>query len=376
MICRKCKKEIDETPFCPLCGTKQETPAQKAKARGNGTGSVYKHGDTWVSAITIGKKKVDGKIRYVRKTKGGFKTKKDAVAYLSDLLNGTAEKKPRAVTLDSLWESYKNGPFKKLSANTQSAYKTARHKMDDIFFSDIRLINIDDLQRCVDQHAKTYDPAKDMQSVLSHCYNFAMAEQFVTVNLSKFITLPVNSPEDGIPFSEAEINSLWEHYGHGDKVAGYALLMIYSGMMPGELFKADKNMIDFDNQTIVGAGMKTKKRRSTPIVIADFMLPVLRDLCDYSQGVKLCFTSRDRFYIAFREMLTRCDCRPALTPYSCRHTTATLSALGNVAQSVLLEIMRQKKFTTTQRYIHIDVSKSLEAINTLKAELLKQETPE
>ncbi len=39
MICRnaKCKAEIADTPFCPHCGTKQEKPAHKPKARGNGT---------------------------------------------------------------------------------------------------------------------------------------------------------------------------------------------------------------------------------------------------------------------------------------------------------------------------------------------------
>ena len=378
MICRnaKCKAEIADTPFCPHCGTKQDKPARKPKARGNGTGTVYKRGKTWVAAIVVGKKRVDGKFRQIRKKKGSFKTKKDAVAYLSDLLNGTAPNKPSAVTLDTLWESYKNGPYKKLGKNTQSAYKTARNKMDSIFFTDVRLLTIGDLQSCMDKNANTYDPAKDMQSVLSYCYKFAMAEQIVSVNLSKFLTLPDNDPEEGVPFSEDEINSLWTHYGAGDAVAGYALLMIYSGMMPGELFKAKKDMIDWDKQIIVGAGLKTKKRRSTPIIIADFMLPVLRELCDFSDTDNVCYTHRKKFYEEFKKMLVRCECRPDLTPYSCRHTTATLSALGDVAESVLLEIMRQKKFSTTQRYIHIDVTKSLEAINNLKSELLKQESPD
>jgi integrase len=330
MICRnnKCKAEIAETPFCPLCGTKQEAQAHKPKARGNGTGSVYKRGETWVAAVVVGKKKVDGKLRQIRKKKGGFKTKKEAVAYLSDLLNGTAAEAARAVTLDSLWESYKNGPFKKLGANTQSHYRTARNRMDEIFFTDIRLLKIDDLQRCVDKNAKTYEPAKDMVSVLSQCYKWAMAEQVVSVNLSKFITLPDNNPEEGVPFNETEINNLWEHYGKGDKVAGYALLMIYSGMMPGELIKAEKNMIDWDKQIIVGAGLKTKKRRSTPIVIADFMLPVLRDLCDYSTTEKLCYTSRDKFYAAFREMLPRCGCRPIVTTRTASRTRAASVPTG------------------------------------------------
>ncbi len=58
MICRnaKCKAEIADTPFCPHCGTKQEKPSHKPKSRGNGTGTVYKRGDTLVAAEEKGRK--------------------------------------------------------------------------------------------------------------------------------------------------------------------------------------------------------------------------------------------------------------------------------------------------------------------------------
>lgn len=369
MVCRKCGKEMPDAPFCPWCGTKQKIPKQKPKVRGNGAGTAIKRGKTWTAVATVDIKEVDGKKKQIRATQGGFPTKKEALEYIPTLRGQEDGKKPEVKTLEYYWELYKKGKYLKVGANTQSAYRTAHKKMDNLFKKDIKKIDIEDLQNCIDEKAKTYDPAKDMQSVLSHCYKLAMAEQEVTVNLAKFLTLPNNNPKEVPPFNETEIDNLWEHYGKGDKDAGYALLMIYSGMMPGELLKAKKDMIDWDAQTIVGAGLKTEKRRNTPIVIADFMLPVLRDLCDYSQTDKLCYLSRDKYYAAFKEMLVRCGCRTELTPYSCRHTTATLSALNNVAQSVILEIMRQKKFTTTQRYIHIDVSKSLEAINNLKDQI-------
>lgn len=51
--------------------------------------------------------------------------------------------------------------------------------------------------------------------------------------------------------------------------------MIYSGMMPGELMQAEKKMTHWDTQEIIGCGLKTKKRKETPIVIADIVVPVL-----------------------------------------------------------------------------------------------------
>lgn len=73
---------------------------------------------------------------------------------------------------------------------------------------------------------------------------------------------------------------------------------------------------------------------------------------------------RDAFYDAFHDTLRQCGCRP-LTPYSCRHTTATALALGDIAPSVIQEVMRHTKFSTTQRYIHPDSSSMLDAVNKI-----------
>ena len=54
-----------------------------------------------------------------------------------------------------------------------------------------------------------------------------------------------------------------------------------------------------------------------------------------------------------------------LPPYSCRHTTATALALGNIAPSVIQQVMRHTKFSTTQRYIHPDTKAARTAVNTI-----------
>lgn len=71
------------------------------------------------------------------------------------------------------------------------------------------------------------------------------------------------------------MKNIWEDYGKGNLISKYILLMIYSGMMPGELMQAEKNMTHWDTQEIIGCGLKTKKRKETPIVIADIVVPVL-----------------------------------------------------------------------------------------------------
>lgn len=147
---------------------------------------------------------------------------------------------------------------------------------------------------------------------------------------------------------------------------GFVLLVIYTGMMPGELFQLKKDIINWDTYEIKGCGLKTKKRKETPIVFSEVIAPLLLDLCQQSQsrvGNVLCM-NRDNFYTKYHDTLKLAGVRD-LPPYSCRHTTATALALGNIAPSVIQEVMRHTKFTTTQRYIHPDMASAHYAINSL-----------
>ena len=42
MICRKCKADVPDGPYCSQCGAKQAVSRQNTKSRGNGQGSVYR----------------------------------------------------------------------------------------------------------------------------------------------------------------------------------------------------------------------------------------------------------------------------------------------------------------------------------------------
>lgn len=56
MQCRKCKTELpDGAAYCYICGVKQGKPQKRTKARGNGTGCVYKlPNGKWRAEITLG----------------------------------------------------------------------------------------------------------------------------------------------------------------------------------------------------------------------------------------------------------------------------------------------------------------------------------
>lgn len=361
MKCKKCKKELpDGSLYCSWCGIKQTVTKQNTKSRGNGTGSIFKRGNTWVIQVTDGYHIVDGKKITKRRTKGGFKTKKDAILALPDFKNnGIFEK---STTLERLWDDWSETAMLQLSESKQTHYKTAHNKMKSILYTDIKLLSIRDLQNVIDKKTKTYYPAKDIKNLLSHLYKRAMAEGIVSTNLSEFLILPELVETERQAFTDEELLDLWKGYSKGDYFVGYILLMIYTGMMPGELKKLKKEMINWHSQVITGCGLKTKKRKETPIILADIILPVLKDLCANSKTDFVLNMSEEKFYEEFHAAMLRNNCRE-LKPYSCRHTTATALANKNVNSNMIKEIMRHTKFSTTQHYIHIDTAPMLEALN-------------
>jgi len=92
------------------------------------------------------------------------------------------------------------------------------------------------MQEAVNKKAPTFYPAKDIKTVLTTLLNFAVAEQWIQTNLTEFISLPELQEKELEPFTEIELHRLWDVYGKGDVFIGFILLMIYSGMMPEELF--------------------------------------------------------------------------------------------------------------------------------------------
>lgn len=182
------------------------------------------------------------------------------------------------------------------------------------------------------------------------------------------LALPEKNSTEIPAWQPEEIERLWMAWDGGDRIAATCLLMIHTGMMPGELFKLKKDMINWEARTIIGCGLKTKERREKPIVFPSVIEPVLRDLCETSisrQGFVLGL-NKDKYYDLFSRMKTSLDIRPEVRPYSSRHSTATELELLGVSPSVIASVLRHKSYATTAKhYIDIATDKSLAAVDLI-----------
>lgn len=366
MICPRCNKEVpDDAALCCYCGRYfQRKVPSRVHQRPNGTGTAYKNGKGWMAEVTIGwvTDEAGNKLRR-RLRKSGFKTRSEALAYASALLERQQRKK--APQLSAYWDTYSRGEMEKLSDSKRTAYKIAWAKMASISLRPIDTLTVSDLRGVVSKNAPTYYPARDMKVLLSHLFTLGAADGWCSKDLPSFIILPEKNETAREPFTEDEQKALWRAYEGGCADAAIPLIMIYTGMMTGEMRRLTVDMIDFEARRITGVGLKTEIRKASPVYLPADIIPVLQDAASGKDG-RLWPCSEDDFYNRYYAALDVAGVR-RLTPYSCRHTTATALAISkNIAPETVRKIMRWSTTAMLSRYAHPDDADALAAVDKLK----------
>jgi len=376
MICPRCRKDsIPEAVFCPYCGKKlsPEQKKRRPKRTANGTGSAFKRGSGWTAQAVVGYRELPDDLLDpankrqripIKKTKGGFATKAEALAYIPTL---KALKPDAAPTLQYYWNNYEKNEYTALSASKQTAYSIAWNKLDKLHQIPVDQLTVVVLRDTVSAECSTYYTAKDCRTVLTTLFRMAAADGYANKDLPSFIQLPKLTEQEREPFNDVEQANLWKLYEAGDLRAAVPLLMIYSGLMPGECFDLRVDMIDLGNRQIVGAGKKTDVRKKTPVTIAAVIIPVLEDLIAHARPSGRLFTaSEDQWRKDYYDALKAAKCRK-LQPYSCRHTTATALAITEgIAPQTIKKVMRWSTTKMLDRYAHPDASDAQAAVDAIK----------
>lgn len=380
MLCPRCAREIpDDAALCCYCARViiRKAPG-KIHGRPNGTGTAFqrKGQKTWTAQYTVPTGwfiDENGKKHRKRKTKGGFKTKGDALNYIENLKKD-AERKP-APPLSEYWKQFSEGDMLKLGDDRICAYRIAWKRMAALSSRRIDTITLKEMQALVDEQTSTYYPAKDMKQLFKKLFSRGAGEKYVDKDLPEFISLPELDEGEQTPFTEEEQKALWASYESGNRDAGIPLVMIYTGMMTGEMERLQRDMIRWDENLIVGVSMKTKVRKKSPVFFPDDIKPVLADLYMGTEGPLFTHHKTDiynRYYAALAAAGVQ-----KKVPYSCRHTTATrLTIDEKIAPQTIKKVMRWSTTKMLDRYAHPDYQDALDAINTMKRKTDPESIPQ
>lgn len=362
--CNKCGAEIaTEYVYCPWCGWKCGKEYKPKTKRANGDGTVYKISNrNWKAVWVVGWKDATHPIR---RTKSGFASAQEAKNFLAQ----KGAEKEKVCTMADYWQIYSTHGLLQLSDSRQRQLTATWQKIPrSITSAEPQNLSLEVLQSYADNLAPS--SAKRFRDLFSALYKLALADGRATTNVPHFIVLQKSEQKEKAVFSSTEIDRLWEIWNEEqNRMVGYALLMCYTGMMPLELCDLRTEHIDWDRQTINGIGKKTQKRKSSPILLPSVILPVLRVLSDRAKDGRLCPMRRDTLGAEFKQMIGKYGFNADLTPYSCRHTCATMFA-PLLDPNTLTEQMRHGTLKMTEHYKHnqaeIMVSKIDKVLDTKK----------
>lgn len=332
MPCIKCKKDLQpDFIWCPYCGKKQiatSSGSRSTKKRSSGTGNAYKRGSTWTARATIGYT-VDKNGKHIPKrvTKGGFKSKTEALMYCTTLMENPYAPKSTE-SFYEVYERWREFYSPRVSDSTMESYVAAFGHFVELHHRTLSELKLAELQHCLDECDRGRSTRNNMRTVCSLVFKFAIQNGIVGSNPAEHLYCGSLKKGTRDAFTTQEIETIRQAVGVMP-YADYVYCMIYTGFRPGEMLKLRKTAFDAENQCLVGGG-KTKAGTDRIVTISPKILPIIQRLAatdgDYlfpKHGTDNPMNDEQFRRQAFEPLMLalRIDNR---VPYSCRHTFANL----------------------------------------------------
>lgn len=343
MICKKCRQEVPDGPYCSLCGAKQETTGRRPKARGNGQGTVYRLPNGRYIACKV-RFYIDEDGKPKRKTTSKcFEKKKDAVAALPML---GMENSPDAKALKRAKTTFKQLydlwlPTHRAGPSTLQNYKSAMKYFAPIYNTPAKDVDIDDLQECIDECSRGKSTKRNMRTTAGLIYKYGLPRGFFPdkLNLADFLVVTGQSGVGGVGLPADYLEKIRASAGTVPG-ADYVLCQCYLGFRPSELLSIEVKDYDRKERAITG-GAKTEAGKNRVVTISPKIQPIIDQLVEGKAsghifsapdgGQMSIGAYRDMFYSLLEKLSlsnptyeVNGNQRHTYTPHSCRHTFATL----------------------------------------------------
>ena len=321
----------------------------RIKRRGNGQGSAVKvKTGNWKAIVTVGYKP-DG--NPVRRTKQGFATKTEALAYCAELKG--QQTKTVNMTLRNAFaqmiEAWDSGE------KTKNGYRYAFRVFDPIADENIADVRIEEIERCMNGTEKGTRTKQLAKTALGLVYKWAIPRGCVgqnPMNMGSFIKVRAETRKSTKPaFTADDVKKIAAAAKGGDNIAQIVYCMCYLGLRPGEALEMTKEDLHEtkDGRLYFVGGSKTEAGKGRVVPVSPKIEQIIRArvpdggfhyIFGHETGWKMGY---GMFRTGFYEMLERVGVQAKdvhkLTPHSCRHTFANFLKGVKAPDKDKLEIM-------------------------------------
>jgi integrase len=336
----------------------------------NGYGTVYKLSGKrrrpFIVRKTIG---WDDNSKQLYQTIGYYESRPAAIAALADYNRNPYDIATLSITFSEVYEKWLERRANKLSVSNLRGYRAAYNLSEPIYamrFTDLRT---EHMQGIIDNCGKGYDTLRKMRVLYNQLFDYAMEHNIVSKNYTEYIEMPENESESTrSPFTAEEIQKLWDNVGRLDFI-DTILIMIYSGLRPGELVGIETTNIYLDKRYMTG-GIKTAAGKNRIIPINKKIHPFIKDRT--AAGNEFMIVNNDNKQMSY---FTYYDCKFKLImeqlqmdhkPHDCRHTFATLMDNAGANKLSIKRIMgHAAKDITDKVYTHKDIAELIKAVDMI-----------
>ena len=386
MLCIRCNTDLqEEAVYCYRCGKKQtQTGKQRHPKRAHAQGSITKlpgrrQNPYWARLPADYTGQATERISV-----GCYPTYKAAAEALAKAMYvpQAEQKKERTVTLQELYDRFTDSHYyAQLSKSAQGSHRGAWKYLSQGASTPVAEITKDTFQIPINGMHKsglkreTLCKARNLASLL--CKE-GMGMGLMTVNYGQLVQLPKQDSNPVMPFTQKEIQKLWQAFDAGDKSVWAVLILIYTGMRPGELLSvAIETHLHMEvEHWYIQTGSKTKAGRNRIIPIPNALRPVIiAALAGRTEGPLITAEKGGYWRLdnwrprQFNPLMERLGLENHV-PYSCRHTYADLQKRRKITPEILATIMGHEDYSTTvEHYFSVtedDISHLCQAANGLE----------
>lgn len=385
MICPKCSGAVpDGSAFCNHCGTRLERSKRTKKARGNGQGTAYKVGNTWTAQVVVDYRKPRDASHQpipVKKKKGGFARKKDALAYCA-ILKGT--KDVCKLSLKDLYEAWSPWYEPRIDKDTMGCYRAAFLHFEKLHNKKIVEIRASDLQACLDCCPRGHRTHQNMKVLAGLLWKYALDHEYVSRNIAENLYIGKGRSIQREALTPSEVETIRSVIGK-ERYAEYIFCLCYLGFRPGEFLSLRKEHYRvIDGIEVLVNGSKTDAGRDRIVVIPPQILDIIRGRL-FVPGTDMIFpmyqlTRQKRQFKGFKPMtdeyfnkhvfkplMAKLGIAEGKVPYAARHTYSDKLKRADGSDKAKAGLMGHTDYAFTQsHYQSTDLDDLIEVATTIE----------
>lgn len=201
-------------------------------------------------------------------TIGYYPTRQLALQALSEYNTTPYDIEKRSLTFAEVYEKWSERKFEEISSSNINAYKASYKLCEPLYnvkFADIKLLHLQDI---VDSSHKNYPTLKKLKILFNQLFDYAAMNEIIPKdrNIVEYLNIGTEEKsEKHYRFTDAEVDIFWR-WADSNEYVQLILMLIYSGVRPGELFNVKCSCVDLQSRYFtIERGKNKNAARKVPI---------------------------------------------------------------------------------------------------------------